>query len=142
MPPTVNVSAGQLPLSPETAPDTSMETGGAAAWEMATPTPTTVRVALRAAPVFAATEYRAVPSPVPAPVVTVIHESVVVAVQAQLAADALTLTVPVPPVSVNDCDVGFTVNVHGGAAAWVTVNIAPAMVIVPVRAPPLLAATV
>ena len=91
---------------------------------------------------FAATEYRAVPFPVPSPVVTVIHEAVVVAVQAQLDAAPLMLTVPVPAAFVNDCEVGLTVNVHGGAAACVTVNIVPAMVIVPVLAPPVLAATV
>jgi len=84
--------------------------------------------------VFAATLYLTVPFPLPlAPALIVIHEmALLVAVQVQ-PEPAVTLTVPV--VAADDVrfdDVGEIVNVHG-AAAWVTVNVCPAMLSVPVR---------
>ena len=67
-----------------------------------------------------------------APAVTVIHASLLAAVQAQ-PVPAVTVTVPV--VAAEDVkfeDVGAMVNVHG-APTWVTVNVCPPIVIVPVR---------
>jgi hypothetical protein len=73
-----------------------------------------------------------VPLPLPlAPAVTVIHETLLVAVHAQ-PVPAVTVTLPVPPADVRFCDVGDTLNVHG-APAWVTVTVVPATVNVPVR---------
>lgn len=61
-----------------------------------------VMVPERAPPVFAATLYATAPVPVPrAPDVTVIHESLLDAVQAH-AGPALTATEPVPPVAAAD----------------------------------------
>ena len=50
--------------------------------------------------------------------------------------------VPSPPAVGNDSVSGETVSWQTGAAAWVTVTVAPATVSVPVRAAPVLAATV
>jgi hypothetical protein len=81
------------------------------------------------------------PEPVPvAPLVIVTHDAPLVAVQVH-PADVVTITVPLPPLAENDWLVGEIVNEHG-AAAWVTVNVLPPTVSVPVRgAAPVLAAT-
>jgi hypothetical protein len=73
----------------------------------------------------------------------VIHEAVVVAVQVQLFADAVTATDPEPPLSATVSDAGAIENVHagGGAADWLTVKVFPAMVMVVDRAPPVFAET-
>jgi hypothetical protein len=51
-------------------------------------------------------------------------------------------TAPSPPAVGNVSDCGETVNWQAGLAGWVTVTVVPATVSVPVRAAPLLAATV
>src|SRR6478752_4959450 len=95
---------------------------------------------VRAPPVFDAIEYSTRPFPVPdAPLVTVIHAALDVAVHAQVAADAVTLTEPVPPVSLTLCEPGAIEIVHGGGAGcagWLTVKVRPAIFRLPVRAPP------
>jgi hypothetical protein len=95
---------------------------------------------LRAAPLFAATAICTVPFAAPdAPAVMVIHASVVEAVQAQ-PAPAVTAISNVPPGACESTAVGKIEKVHG-AALCVTVNVWPAIVAVPVRAAPVLAAT-
>ena len=103
-------------------------------------------VPLRADPVFAATVYPTEPLPVPlAPLAMVIQLVAVEAVHAQ-PLPAVTATAPLPPVAVGDVLVGSIEYVHGGggggggAAACVTVNVCVAIVRVPVRAEPVLAA--
>jgi hypothetical protein len=84
------------------------------------------------ATVFAATLNPTVPLPDPvAPLVTVTHGALLVAVHAQPVATVTPLP-PVPPEAVNDWLVGET-DGEQDAAACVTVNVAPAMVNVPVR---------
>jgi hypothetical protein len=98
-------------------------------------------------PVLAATLKPTDPLPVPlAPAVIVIHGVVVVAVQAQLAGVVTATGVPAPAVAGTDWLVGAIVYEHeggggGAGAACETVKVCPAMVIVPVRAPPEFAAT-
>src|SRR5262249_7063784 len=83
---------------------------------------------------FAATAYPTVPLPMPLdPAVTVNHVgALLVAVQVQPPTDAVTPTVPLPAAALGDALVASSVNVHG-APAWVTVNVCPAIVSVPVR---------
>ncbi len=102
-----------------------------------------VSVAVRAAPAFAATENATLPFPLPdAPLVIVIQGADEVAVQVQSAV-AVTATLPVPPAGSTDCVVGEMVYEHGGGAAGcVTVSVAPAIVMVPLRAAPAFAAAV
>lgn len=105
--------------------------------------PAIVIVAVReSVPVFAAALYPTVPDPVPlAPLVMVTHVDPLEAVQLQF---DVVVTVTVPVVAADDVrvvDVGAIVNVQG-AAGCVTVNVCPAIVIVPVRdVVPVLAAT-
>jgi hypothetical protein len=78
-----------------------------------------------------------------APEVTVIHAALLDEVQAH-ADPAVTATEPVPPAAGADALVGSIEYAHAGAGAipaCVTVNVCPAIVTVPVRAPPVLAAT-
>lgn len=109
---------------------------------------------------FAATVNLTVPLPVPlAPAVTVIHESLLLAVHAQVL-PVETLTAPEPPSFLNFASSGETEYEHGGGgggvgggvggggagagaagAACETVNARPPIVKVPVRAAPVLAAT-
>jgi hypothetical protein len=94
--------------------------------------------------VFAATVNATVPLPVPElPVPMLIHAAVVVAVHAQLLAEAVTAIDPEPPPSATFCDEGEMEKVQagGGAAAWLTVKVLPAAVMVAVLAEPVLAAT-
>jgi hypothetical protein len=71
----------------------------------------------------------------------VIHDTLLAAVQAQPVA-AVTVTVALPPAAVAFADVAEIVGAHG-VPACVTVNVAPAIVRVPVRlVEPALAATV
>ena len=75
-------------------------------------------VPLRLAPVLACTEYPTVPFPVPdAPDVTVIHAALLLAAQVQLLAEAVTPTVPVPPVVAADALVADKVKVHAGGGS-------------------------
>jgi hypothetical protein len=104
--------------------------------------PAMVSVPVREAPMFATTLNPAVPLPVPvAPDVTRSHGTLLLAVHAH-ALVVVTVTVPVPPVAGTFWLVGLIEYVHGATnAAWLTVNVWPAMVAVPVRAAPVLAAT-
>jgi hypothetical protein len=72
-----------------------------ALWEIVNAVPAIVSVAVRAAPVLAATENVAVPLPVPvAPAVMVTKLALLVDVQEQVL-PAVTVTEPVPPAAVN-----------------------------------------
>jgi len=101
----------------------------------------TVNVPVRAAPVFAAAVIETVPLPVPlAPAVIDSHDALLVAVQVHPAA-AVIVTGPVaPPPATTDRVVGFT-EYEQLFAPCVIVTVWPAIVSVPVRAGPLLAAT-
>jgi hypothetical protein len=118
---------------------------GAAAWVTVNVVPAAAIVPVRAlVPVLGETVNVTVPLPVPdCPPVMLIQATLVVAVQAQLAADAVTAIEPEPPVSAMFCDDGEMDNVQagGGAAACVTVNVLPATVMVALRAEPVFAAT-
>ena len=96
-------------------------------------TPAIVSVPVRLeATVFAATLKPAVPLPDPvAPLVTVIQAALLAAVHEQPVA-TVTLLLPVPADAEKDWVVG-EIDGEQDAAAWVTVNVAPAMVSVPVR---------
>jgi hypothetical protein len=84
-------------------------------------------------PVLVATEKTTVPLPVPLPPdVTVIQPSLLEAVHAQQLCEAVTATLPVPPVEVKLWLVGLIEKVQLPASC-VTVNVWPAMVIVPLR---------
>jgi len=73
---------------------------GAAAWETENVRPAAVIVAVRAAPVFAATLNATLPLPVPElPLEIVTHGTLDDAVHAQVPADAVTAIDPVPPPS-------------------------------------------
>ena len=110
-----------------------------AAWVTVNVWPAMVSVPVRAAPVLAATLNATVPGPLPlAPLVTVIQLALDVADQLQLA-PALTPTLLATPAAATAKLFDAIAYVHG--AAWVTVNVWPAMVSVPVRAAPVLAAT-
>jgi hypothetical protein len=75
------------------------------------------------------------------PLVTVMNESLLTAVQAQPAVP-VTVIVAVPPASRIGRVVALRVNVQATAPAWLTVTVAPATVNVPVRGMPVFAATV
>ena len=79
-------------------------------------------VAVRVAPVLAATVTTTVPVPVPLAGATVAHAALLDAVQPHVAALAVTVTLDVPPVAPMLAVVDERLNVHGGgAAACVTV---------------------
>lgn len=102
--------------------------------------PAIVRVPVRLAPVFGATSNVMEPLPIPdSPLATVIQALLLTAVQGQSTA-AVTVPLPIPPGAGNDWLVGDTVAEHA-LPACVTVNVAPAMVSVPVRVAPVLLAT-
>ena len=98
----------------------------------------------RAAPRLGSTTKPTVPFPLPVPPeATLIHEALVAAVHAH-PAGAVTPTEPGPPRAVSEALLAPSVYVHVGvgAAAWLTVNVWLAIVIVPLRAAPVFAATV
>ena len=101
--------------------------------------PPIVIVPVRPAPVLASTEYCTLPLLVPdAPSVTEIHEAFDVAVHEH--PDAIvTATVPLLPITGAFVLVGASEARHDPAC--VTVNVWPAIVAVPVRDPPVFAAT-
>jgi hypothetical protein len=119
--------------------------GGAAAWVTVNVFPATAIVAVRPlVPLLERTVNATVPLPVPdCPPVMPIHATLVVAVQAQLATDAVTAIEPEAPVSATSCDDGEMEKVQagGGAAACAIVKVLPAAVIVALRADPAFAAT-
>jgi hypothetical protein len=102
--------------------------------------PAIASVPVRAGPAFAATLAFTDPAPLPlAPAVMAIHEALLVADHAQLP-EADTETSMAPPAAPTDWLVG-PIEYEQAAAAWVTVNVWPATVSVPVRAVPVFAAT-
>ena len=114
----------------------------AAAWLTVNVRPAMVRVPSRAPPVFAATLKETPPFPLPlAPDVMVSHPALLVAVQLHPAALVTLTDVPAPPPAPIDWLVGLIAYEQTVAAAWLTVNVRPAMVRVPSRAPPAFAAT-
>jgi hypothetical protein len=100
--------------------------------------PAIVIVPERFAPVvFASTVNCTVPDPVPeAPLVTVIHGALLVAVQGQPPL-AVTATVALPPPTTKGCVDGAIVNVH--PPSWFTVTVRPPIVAVPLRTGPVFA---
>jgi hypothetical protein len=129
---TTNVSVGHWPSSDEISPLTVGEDGGAAAWLMATSSPPTTIAPVRDdVEVFSATLNAIVALPVPSEgPVSVIHDGLADAVQAQLDAEAVTVMLAVrPPAGASTVD-GDTVKEQVGAAAasWFTVTVWVAMV--------------
>ena len=83
---------------------------------------------------MAATSNVSVPDPVPVVPEIVTQPALLDAVQLHVAAVVVTVTVPLPPLAGNACVVGEIVKEHGvDGAGCVTVNVVPAIVIVPVR---------
>jgi hypothetical protein len=102
------------------------------AWVTANVAPAMVSEPLRLDPVLAVTLNVTEPFPDPAaPLVTEIHDALLDALQPQPVA-AVTVLEPLPAAAVNDCVVG-EIDGEQDAAACVTVNVAPAIVRVPVR---------
>jgi hypothetical protein len=102
------------------------------AWVTLNVVPAMVRVPVRPEPVLGATSNVTDPFPVPVPPpVTVIHDALLNPVQPHPVA-TVTALLPLPPAAVKDCVVGEIEGEHE-AAAWLTVNVAPAIVSVPVR---------
>ena len=99
---------------------------GVPACEAVNAWPAIVAVPLRGSvPPFAAYDNATVPLPVPlAADAKVIHGAFDAAVQAQVGADAVTVTEPLPPAAATFWPLGEIVNVHGAgaAAAWLTVK--------------------
>jgi hypothetical protein len=95
--------------------------------------PAIVTVPALVVPVDAATLSVTAPFPLPlAPALTVIHDTLLAAVQAQ-PAPAVTLTVVVPPPASTVADAGVMAKAQ--PASWVTVTCWPAIVTAPVRGP-------
>src|SRR5438132_11523361 len=105
--------------------------------------PAIVSMPVRAAPLFALTLNVIVPAPVPdIPASIVIQGSLAEAIHAQVL-PALTVTLPVPPMASTVWPFEDRVKTHGGGgAACMMVNGCPAIVSVPVRAPPVFGMTV
>src|SRR6185295_10360421 len=101
-----------------------------------------VSVPIRLDPVFAAMVNVTVPFPDPlAPDVIVSQAALLIAVHVQPLPAVTATGVPAPPAEPIDWDVGLIDGAHGApAAAWVTVNVPPAMVSVPVRLDPVFVA--
>jgi hypothetical protein len=113
---------------------------GTAACEIVNAWPPTVIVLVRAAPPFAATLNVTVPSPVPEPPLAIeIHDAPADAVQLHQL-EVVTLKLPEPPALSTDRPEGKMAYVQP-VAACVTVNVCPAIVAVPPRGGPALAAT-
>jgi hypothetical protein len=103
------------------------------AWVTVMVWPATVAVPVRALALeLAATLSVTAPSPLPEAGLTVIHDALLVAVQAQ-PPGAVTATLEVPASASTDSVVGAAENVHA-RPAWVIVTVCPATVTVPVRA--------
>lgn len=102
------------------------------------------------ASVVVATVKETVPDPVPdAPLTTTSQSILAFALHEQVGADAVTVTLPLPPAATNSCEVGESENVHGGggggggggAAACDSVKVWPPTAIVALRARPGFAST-
>src|SRR3954447_26107557 len=98
----------------------------------------------RASPVLAATVKPTAPLPPPElPLEIEIHGADGVAVQVQAESLAVSAIVPVPPADGTEASTGEIEYVQGGGgAAWLTVNVCPAIIAVPRRAAPVFASTV
>jgi hypothetical protein len=120
-----------------------VQLGSAAAWLTVNVRPAMAIVLERAAPRFGSTRYPTVPFPFPlVPVLNEIHDALFEAVHAHPASTATTME-PVPPIADTEALVGSILYVQVGAgAACVTVKVRVAIVTVPVRAAPVLAAIV
>jgi len=105
--------------------------------------PAIVSVPLRAGPLFAATLNSVEPGPFPLePEVIVIHDALLDAIHPQPPLVDTAAERPFAALGPGDALDGLIENAQlGGAAAWLTVNVWPAIVSVPVRATPLFAAT-
>jgi hypothetical protein len=93
---------------------------------------------------FGEMPYATVSDPVPdEPWSTTSQSTFAEAVHVHVAADAVTVTLPLPPSAGTDCVVGDIENVHGGGggAACDTVKVCPAIAIVPVRGAAVLTST-
>ena len=113
--------------------------GGAADCAIVNVRPATVTAPERSPPALAATVNVTVALPLPLVPVSVIHGTVLDAVQAQLPDAASMRTVPLPPDDPKLSVEALTVNVQFNAAC-VTVNVWPAIVSVPLRSAPEFAA--
>ena len=104
--------------------------------------PATVMVPVRVAPGFATTVNATVPLPLPlAPDVMEIHDAPVAAVHVQ-PGEVVTLNDPVPPAMGTLAPEAPSVYVQlGSTAAWLTVNVWPAMTMLSARAAPRLGST-
>jgi hypothetical protein len=106
--------------------------------------PAIVSVPVRAAPVFTPTKNVTVPFPLSVPLdVTAIHGALLTAVHVQLFGADTSIAVPTPPAAPMLWFVGEIEALHAGAIApCVTVARCPAIVMLPVRASPVLGGTV
>src|SRR5688572_19882625 len=101
--------------------------------------PAMVREPLRAGPVVGATANWTVPFSFPRPpLAIVIHDTLLVAVQSQVAT-VVTAPAPAPPVRATEDDAGLMLKLQ--PELWLTTNGRPAMVSVPLRAGPVFGAT-
>ena len=119
-----------------------MNVQGAAAWETVTDWPPSAMVAVRAAPVFAATITSIVAPPVPLDFPSVAHVASLVAVQVHVLALAESDSHADPLPLAIDCVAGVNVKLQAGAAACEIVTACPPIVTVALRADPVLAAEV
>jgi hypothetical protein len=88
-------------------------------WVMVKSCPAMVIVPVRGVvPVFVETAYPIVPLPIPeAPDITIIQGALLVADHVQVPNEAVTLTLPLPPLSMNELAVGDMPSVHGANVA-------------------------
>jgi hypothetical protein len=129
---TVNVPDAPLALTLTDAGESDGAHSEPACATVKVPPPIVIDPVRDALDVFAAIEYDTEPSLVPvAPCVTLIHASLLTAVQLQPLA-AVTATTPVDAPASTLTDVGKIDELHG-ALAWVTVKGLPPIVSVPVR---------
>ena len=107
----------------------------AAAWVTVNVRPAIVNVPVLALFVeLAATLYGTLPLPVPELTMIEIQLALLFAVQAAFTDGAMTPTLPFPPATPKLADAGVSEKVVAAAASWLTLNVSPAMVTVPVRA--------
>jgi hypothetical protein len=139
-PPVVTVTDPDPPATGTACVEGAIETVHPASWLTDTVLPAMVAVPLRAGPVFDWMSSWTVPLPDPlAPMAIAIHAALLTAVHEHSAA-VVTLTVCDPPAAGSPIVSGATTGLH--PPSCVTVNVCPAAVIVPLRAPPVLAAAV
>lgn len=138
--PAAVVTATGVPAPPDAPIDCDVglieKLHGAAAWLTVKVWPPIVTVPDRVPPVFAATFTLTEPLPLPlAPLAIVSHGALLVAVQVQPAAvDTATFT-PFAPAAGTDWLVGLMLTVHDvpDDPAWLTVNVVPPILMLPMR---------